>query len=390
MSNAGINAPRQSETSRNGNDIAPEEPDQPQKVAPEQAPVEAAAPSTDEAPQSPDRNLGFYFEGEADLDHIDKLIAETHFGTLPSYEAPFSLQLKTGIRGSFPIDNDVHDIADGAIAKVEQSFILMRSLTFILFILMMVMISSLLYAAGVPGFENQLVIPIVGEAFMGMPGINEMSVIPYLYAAGIFTVFVVFRYSARLLYKREIEINGEKFAYKVKSRYDDIMSKMDKCTRNALLESDHWATRARLWTKIALWCSKRSEYLDRYASTAGWKAKNTMDTSEFIFVALKLIVSLYVLASIAVSIAPVDGGDEQLLTDSYRVGFVLVLAPALVYFWFFFHRFPNDIWTAKFAGIVEEDSAPTGNYFDDISGMVESFVRTISASRFNGGGSRGS
>lgn len=341
-------------------------------------------PGVDAPPPVSTVDLGFEFDGLSDLEHVDALINRAHFGVGGQHVAPFSQQLKTAIRGEFPVDNDIHDVADEAIDKVESSFVRMRALTFFSFIAMMVFIVSVLKFA-IPTLEHVFVLPELAQAVAGLPGLTETPSVAYVYVSVIFLLSLVVRVAIRSLYKREIEINGEKFAYKVKSRYDDIMSKMDKCTRNALLESDHWAKKAKAWTKIALWCSKRSEYLDRYATTAGWKAKQTLNTAEFVFVGLKAVLSIYTAFQILVSLEFGEAGIDQIETDPARIGFVAIFLASLVYGWFFLHRFPNDIWTEKFASLVEEETAPTGNYFDDIAGMVESFVRTIGASRFNGG-----
>ena len=155
--------------------------------------------------------------------------------------------------------------------------------------------------------HNLLVWGVLVDLIARLPGVGSQSELVYAYAAFGLVLFAGLRVVIRALFKREIEINGEKFAYKVKSRYDDIMSRMDKCTRNALLESDNWAKRASLWTKIALWCSKRSEYLDRYATTVGWKARFTIKMFHIISLGAKIAIGTYVCFTIALSLyaAPV-------------------------------------------------------------------------------------
>jgi hypothetical protein len=347
--------------------------------------VEEAAPSIVVGSA---RGLAFEFEGAADLDHVDALVERMHFGVSGAHLRPFTTQLKQAIRADFPVDNDIHDVADKAISDVQVAFLKMRTLTFLSFVAMAVVISSIL-RAGYPTISSVFIADGLPEVMSGWPGMHLHETIPLAYAGVAILIFTVLRSGIRGWYRREIEVNGEKFAFKVKSRYDDIMSKMDKCTRNALLETDHWPKRASLWTKIALWCAKRSEYLDRYATTVGWKAKDVLDLSEIFYVGGKVLVGLYVSLTIMATVSITDAGELQVDTSLYRIVFGAVLLPVLAYCWFFIDRFRNDVWTKKFASLVEDESAPAGNYFDDISGMVESFVRTISASRFNGGQGRG-
>ncbi|SDM55234.1 hypothetical protein [Maricaulis salignorans] len=357
----------------------------PGETAPEN---EVAAAEVTAEPQevetTPDNGLGFEFEGAAELEQVDALIGRAHFGVGGDHIAPFSRQLRKAMRDDFPSDNDIHDIADKAIADVQVGYGLMRVSTFLAYVILMVVLSSTIHA-GYPEMQNLLVWGVLVELMAQLPGVGSNSELVYAYAAFGLVVFAGLRVVIRALFKREIEINGEKFAYKVKSRYDDIMSRMDKCTRNALLESDNWAKRASLWTKIALWCSKRSEYLDRYATTVGWKARFTIKMFHIISLGAKIAIGTYVCFTIAVSLYAAPDGSLAVHTDLFRVIAALVAIPALIYSWAILHWFPGDIWTEKFAKLVEDESAATGNYFDDISDMVESFVRTISASRFNGG-----
>tara|TARA_R110002072_G_scaffold246235_5_gene405476 strand:- start:644 stop:1759 length:1116 start_codon:yes stop_codon:yes gene_type:complete len=357
----------------------------PGEAAPE---TEAAAADIAAEPKgnaaTPDNGLGFEFEGAAELEQVDALIERAHFGVGGAHIAPFSQQLRQAMRDDFPSDNDIHDIADKAIEDVQVGYGLMRVSTFLAYFALMVLLSSTLHA-GYPEVQNLLVWGALVELVTQLPGMRTNNQFVYAYAGLLLVSFAGLRVVIRALFKREIEINGEKFAYKVKSRYDDIMSRMDKCTRNALLESDNWAKRASLWTKIALWCSKRSEYLDRYATTVGWKARFTIKLFHIVSLGAKIAIGSYVCFTIAVSLTTAPDGSLAVHTDFFRVSAALVAIPALIYSWAILHWFPGDIWTEKFARLVEDESAPTGNYFDDISDMVESFVRTISASRFNGG-----
>ena len=342
-------------------------------------------PSLDEVPQTAPVSTPVEpeFEGQADLDRVDALIAQTHFGQTSIHIAPFTAQLRASIKNTFEVDADIYAVSDDAIQSVQANYVRMRGLTLTAFIVNLVLVSSMLHA-GNDSISNLFVIPILADWFAIWPRVGDLPIASYGYSLALTAALVIARLLVREWHRRSIEFDGLTFAYRVKARNDEILSKLDRCTRYAGLEGEDRAERSKKWTKIALWCSKRSEYLDRYTTTLAWKAQDTLKDVQSLTVVLKLGLLIYVASSV---ILIFDDNSERaitLTTEIYRLGFVAIFIPSMVYCWHYLHWFQRNIWNATFSETVDGEDAYIGNFYDDISDMVESFARQVDANRFNG------
>jgi ABC-type multidrug transport system fused ATPase/permease subunit len=339
----------------------------------------------DEDKVSDDFGAAINFESQRDLEMVDRLIQGDHFGTSDKFKIPFSSQLKLSIRDTFQVDADVHNAADRALFRVNVSYTIMRLVTFVLYGCMMVAVSSAVFVYD-SSRESHLVFLPLADFFAEKMGETVGLVTIFGFVLLIMATFTVLRVIVRSFAKREIMVNGERFSFAVTSRYEDILSKIVECCGKAgLLQKDNWSLRAKYWVKIALWCSKRAEYLDRYSTTMGWKATFILSSSEILFGIFKVLILLYVCVVVITGWDILNGlAGFNLNFALAGVGLAFLIAIAAVSGWYYLHHFPANIWTKVFAQKIVEDEGNKTHYFDQISELVESFVSTIEAGHRNG------
>ncbi|MBR9825068.1 MAG: hypothetical protein GYB36_04595 [Alphaproteobacteria bacterium] len=340
-------------------------------------------PSASEPVDAKTSNAQGEFEAQKELDAADQMIRSIHFGTTDSFIRPFTRQLRTSTRQTFDIDNDIYVEADKSLTRVTRYYLLMRALTFMVYILMALMAAAI-FAALVPNHLASVYLTPLVQAVSFIAG-ETVSLLETVLIFGVVLAVLTFaRWGFRSLLKLLIRINGKEFSFKVSDRYDSILMRIVECCHNAMLQKENWPSRARNWTKVALWNSKRAEYLDRYSTTVAWKIRYLITFWHRFFVFGKVLISLGLSTSIAWSIFTAP----EMTSSAIWAGLIMVITwwTTTAVGWVFFDSFRADLWTTVFAKKIQDDEDTQKHPFDLISDVVENFVSLIESNQFGGRG----
>lgn len=295
-----------------------------------------------------------------ELDAAGVTMRTARIGLVGKAVWPFTRALKEAIKRQFPKETEFYAFADNTWRHIIGAYIQMRLITLTILLAMMgtlyviawTFVHSTTAAFTAAGIRpDQFVIGIGGVAAL---------------------VFFSIRFAVRSVMFSSLVMAAQHFSHKVKDRLR--LSQMEVVTAceqiRHRIAGRAWADHARDWMVAALFRAKRTEYLDRYATTVLWQFETTLPWVEWVFWSVNAIAALFV----GYQIWTLGSGPASREVHDAMRGLIVILAIAS--FIWIADRKPNNFWSKAFSG-QETDTPQEWQYMVAIPQVVQNLVAEI-------------
>lgn len=319
-------------------------------------------------------------EAAEELRHANEIFAKEKFGEIEGRPVwPFSQQLKNDIELHFSIDSRIFTETNSIQFGIYWKYILLRSLTFGLFLCWLTVVAAAVMSAHEVSFQPVWLANLI-ERYDPFP-----VAICALLAAGLL------RLVFRQIYFWVVGLQVDTWASHVIRNHADIVNRIQTCCTRILTRthiSRDYPLAAKNWMKVALFNAKRVEYLDRHTTTTKWKINQNLVEIECWFRAFKALSLLGLLfyvwsptihqsASWVPALLP---GPQMSLTDA---GFSIVVVFGTILVFDYLGRQSNDLWGQKFVERFNEAHVPKEHYFEQLGNTVLAIVSQLIARDLN-------
>ena len=306
------------------------------------------------------------FDAVAELQHALAHAREFNFGRTRHTLRPLSKQVFDEVRSLFPIDKPAFDEADKLKSKITRRTLQLRACTMGVFCLWVMAVAvlthSFLDARGVQW------------TFLTSFPAGVVAYIGWLLAISILATAA--RRGIRAWFFMSIHQATGQFSHDLDSRWDDVNTRVTDCCLEAQSRGKGWALRSKLYLIIAVWNSKRAEYLDRYTTVLGWKINDIVRRIEQVATSAKALIAAALILTVLGRVAA-DAELQTLRILAAIAALLLVVPITTIWGFLLFGRVPNDKWTEVLRSDIAKSESTHKHNFLKLGELVENLARTI-------------